>query len=206
MELWKGWLDGDKLKITPFQVACKIFCGGIEPNLRSTLWPRILDAISWSGSDFKSKEEDYNQMKMSWMQVLGESGNSSPVHLHKPSEGAVGDENENQDVVAKIVERIYRIDKDVVRTDQGVEFYVMNPPLDSTKTLKLNIEMNGNLNMLRNVLMTFTVFDFDLGYVQGMNDLCSPILEVVGEEALAFWSFKGFMERMVIQGLYNLGS
>ena len=36
-----------------------------------------------------------------------------------------------------------------------------------------------------------------IGYVQGMNDLASPILEIVQDEAEAFWCLVGLMERMV---------
>jgi Rab-GTPase-TBC domain len=179
-----------------FEIACRVFCGGIEPQLRPTIWPMILKAIDWDGGDITQKLNDYNEIKSSWKDILSATGNSSPVHFDNPTNTA-GDENENQDVVGKIVERIYRIDKDVVRTDQSVGYYVMDPPLDTTIPLRINIEANGNLEMLRNVLMTYTVVDFDLGYVQGMNDLCAPVLEVIGEEGLAFWCFKGFMERMV---------
>lgn len=35
-----------------------------------------------------------------------------------------------------------------------------------------------------------------LGYVQGMNDLLSPILIIMENEVDAFWSFIGLMERM----------
>ncbi len=37
---------------------------------------------------------------------------------------------------------------------------------------------------------------FCLGYVQGMNDLLSPILIVMENEVDAFWCFVGLMERM----------
>ena len=36
-----------------------------------------------------------------------------------------------------------------------------------------------------------------LGYVQGMNDLLSPILIVMENEVDAFWCFVGLMDRMV---------
>jgi hypothetical protein len=35
-----------------------------------------------------------------------------------------------------------------------------------------------------------------LGYVQGMNDLLSPVLIVMENEVDAFWCFAGLMERM----------
>jgi hypothetical protein len=188
--------DTWKQSLNAFEIGCRVFCGGIEPGLRSTIWPRILKAVPWEGGDIQSRLDQYEQVKSSWKDILSETGNTSPVHRDQPN-GNAGDEDENQDVVGKIVERIYRIDKDVVRTDQSVAYYLMDPALDTTKPLRVNIEANENLEKLRNVLMTFTVMDFELGYVQGMNDLCAPVLEVVGDEALAFWCFKGFMERMV---------
>lgn len=45
--------------------------------------------------------------------------------------------------------------------------------------------------------MTYTMLNFELGYVQGMNDLCSPILETIQDEADSFWCYAGFMEKMV---------
>lgn len=66
--------------------------------------------------------------------------------------------------------------------------------------------------MLRNVLLAHVMWNFDLGYVQGMSDLAAPLLWVarteVGHpgqlsaeertavEAEAFWMFAALMERM----------
>lgn len=35
------------------------------------------------------------------------------------------------------------------------------------------------------------------GYVQGMSDLVSPLYAIIEDEAIAFWAFVKFMERMV---------
>ena len=40
------------------------------------------------------------------------------------------------------------------------------------------------------------MYNFDLGYVQGMSDLLSPILFVMQNEVDAFWCFVKFMERV----------
>lgn len=47
--------------------------------------------------------------------------------------------------------------------------------------------------------MTYVMYNFDLGYVQGMSDLLAPILYVTQDEATAFWCFVGYMD-MVVSG------
>jgi hypothetical protein len=50
---------------------------------------------------------------------------------------------------------------------------------------------------LKNILMTYMMYNFNLGYVQGMSDLVAPILMEVQDEVMAFWLFAKFMERIV---------
>ncbi|XP_041651485.1 TBC1 domain family member 15 isoform X2 [Cheilinus undulatus] len=80
--------------------------------------------------------------------------------------------------------RDYRslIEKDVNRTDRTNRFY---EGID-----------NPGLVLLHDILMTYCMFDFDLGYVQGMSDLLSPILYVMENEVDAFWCFVSFMDQM----------
>lgn len=75
---------------------------------------------------------------------------------------------------------------------------------------------NPGLVLLHDILMTYCMWDFDLGesraprprgdevlsslspgYVQGMSDLLSPILYVMENEVDAFWCFVSFMDQMV---------
>ena len=58
-------------------------------------------------------------------------------------------------------------------------------------------EGNSNLETLNDILMTYIMYNFDLGYVQGMSDLLAPILYVIQNEATAFWCFVGYMKRVV---------
>uniref|UniRef100_A0A674C731 TBC1 domain family member 15 n=1 Tax=Salmo trutta TaxID=8032 RepID=A0A674C731_SALTR len=74
------------------------------------------------------------------------------------------------------------IEKDVNRTDRTNRFY---EGID-----------NPGLVLLHDVLMTYCMYDFDLGYVQGMSDLLSPILYVMDNEVDAFWCFVSFMDQM----------
>jgi hypothetical protein len=38
--------------------------------------------------------------------------------------------------------------------------------------------------------------DDEIGYVQGMNDLASPILQILNDESPSYWAFRTFMKRM----------
>lgn len=61
----------------------------------------------------------------------------------------------------------------------------------------MHVGTNENLEILKSILCTYNVFNTELGYVQGMSDLLSPLFAILGDEAMAFWAFVGFMERMV---------
>ncbi|CAJ0944974.1 unnamed protein product [Ranitomeya imitator] len=76
------------------------------------------------------------------------------------------------------------IERDVSRTDRNNKFYEGND--------------NPGLGLLNDALMTYCMYNFDLGYVQGMSDLLSPILYVIQNEVDAFWCFTGFMEMVTI--------
>jgi hypothetical protein len=58
--------------------------------------------------------------------------------------------------------------------------------------------LNRNIAALRTVLMTYHTQYPDLGYVQGMSDLLSPIYVVFdADEADSFWGLVGVMQMMV---------
>lgn len=55
---------------------------------------------------------------------------------------------------------------------------------------------NVHLEQMKDLLLTYNEHNRDLGYVQGMSDLLAPIYAVEQDDAIAFWGFVGFMERM----------
>lgn len=65
-------------------------------------------------------------------------------------------------------ERKCQIEKDVKRTDRTLEYFAG----DDSKGLEI----------LKDILMTYVMFNFDLGYVQGMSDLLAPILCIMKNE------------------------
>ncbi|KAG8382563.1 hypothetical protein BUALT_Bualt05G0090400 [Buddleja alternifolia] len=45
------------------------------------------------------------------------------------------------------------------------------------------------------ILEAYALYDSEIGYCQGMSDLLSPIISVIGEDHIAFWCFVGFMRK-----------
>ncbi|GAX73867.1 hypothetical protein CEUSTIGMA_g1317.t1 [Chlamydomonas eustigma] len=77
-------------------------------------------------------------------------------------------------------ERCTQINKDARRTDRKLEFY----------------SKGANVCALRRILLSYAIYNFDLGYCQGMSDIASPLLYVMEDEAEAFWCFAALMDRM----------
>ena len=55
---------------------------------------------------------------------------------------------------------------------------------------------NVHLEQMKDMLLTYNEYNPDLGYVQGMSDLLAPLYAVIQDDAIAFWAFQHFMDRM----------
>ncbi|KAH0560180.1 TBC1 domain family member 16 [Cotesia glomerata] len=75
------------------------------------------------------------------------------------------------------------IEKDVVRTDRANPYYAG--------------ENNPNIQVMKNILLNYAVYNAQLGYTQGMSDLLAPLLAELNSEIDAFWCFAGLMQRSV---------
>jgi len=78
----------------------------------------------------------------------------------------------------ELLKRKDQIEKDVHRTDINNPYY----------------KQPGSIDSLRNILMTHCFYNWNLGYIQGMNTLLAPILSVLNDEVSAFWCFVGIMK------------
>lgn len=76
----------------------------------------------------------------------------------------------------------HEIEEDVKRTDKTHEFLAGND--------------NANLARMQDILMTYLMYNFNLGYIGGMSDLLAPILCLVQDEVESFWCFAGFMRKI----------
>ncbi|CAM4764468.1 unnamed protein product [Rotaria magnacalcarata] len=74
------------------------------------------------------------------------------------------------------------IQKDVQRTDRAVKFF--------------DDKENSSGQKLFQILMTYSVYHPEPGYVQGMNDMAAPILYVIRDESLAYACFCALMRHM----------
>ncbi|XP_021534260.1 TBC1 domain family member 15 isoform X7 [Neomonachus schauinslandi] len=83
----------------------------------------------------------------------------------------------------------------ITRIDLGERPIVQRREPVSLEEWTKNIDSEGKILNV-DILMTYCMYDFDLGYVQGMSDLLSPLLYVMENEVDAFWCFASYMDQM----------
>lgn len=143
-----------------------IFKGGVCHALRKEVWKFLLNYFPWNST----KEERINIHKTK----------TDEYFRMKLQWKSVSAEQEDRNTRFKDYKSL--IEKDVNRTDRTNTFY------EGTD--------NPSLILLHDILMTYCMYDFDLGYVQGMSDLLSPVLYVMENEVDAFWCFVSYMDQM----------
>ncbi|XP_069685314.1 TBC1 domain family member 16 isoform X2 [Periplaneta americana] len=75
------------------------------------------------------------------------------------------------------------VEKDVVRTDRGNPYFAG--------------EDNPNIDVMKNILLNYAVYNPGFGYTQGMSDLLAPVLAEIQNESDAFWCFVGLMQKAI---------
>lgn len=165
----KQWLEfktEDGRISDPERIKEIIFRGGIEPMLRAEVWKFLLNYDLWEHSTVEREQRRHDLESEYYRMKLQWS--SLSTNQEKNHSG--------------YRDRKCQIEKDVKRTDRNLEYY--------------NGDDNPNIERLQAILLTYAMYNFDIGYVQGMSDLLSPILYLVDDEASSFWCFVGFMEKV----------
>ncbi|KAK1169231.1 TBC1 domain family member 15-like [Acipenser oxyrinchus oxyrinchus] len=144
----------------------RIFNGGLCHAVRKEAWKFLLGYFPWNSTRDDRK-------------VLQKRKTDEYFRM-KLQWKSVSEEQEKRN--SRLRDYRSLIEKDVNRTDRTNTFYE-GPD-------------NPGLILLHDILMTYCMYDFDLGYVQGMSDLLSPILYVMENEVDAFWCFVSFMDQM----------
>uniref|UniRef100_A0A6Q2XTG5 Rab-GAP TBC domain-containing protein n=1 Tax=Esox lucius TaxID=8010 RepID=A0A6Q2XTG5_ESOLU len=164
LDKWEEFLDPEGRVKDPQRIKELIFRGGITPSLRKDVWKFLLGFYPWN-STVKEREDILRKKTDEYFRM-------------KVQWKSVSEEQEMRNSLL----RGYRslIERDVSRTDRHNAFFSGND--------------NPGLTLLHDVLMTYCMFNFDLGYVQGMSDLLAPLLFVTQNEVESFWCLTGFME------------
>lgn len=172
--------------------------GGVHPNIKGEVWEYLLGCY-----DPKSTTEQRNQLrqqrrleyeklktKCREMDTTVGSGRviTMPVITEdgQPIEdpNSTGEQPANNGPLSKEVIQwkllLHQIGLDVNRTDRTLVYY----------------ESQENLARLWDILTVYAWVDTDIGYCQGMSDLCSPISIILEHEADAFWCFERLMRRV----------
>ncbi|KAI8093217.1 rab-GTPase-TBC domain-containing protein [Halteromyces radiatus] len=176
-EEWIDFFDQDGvLCVSLSHVHKLIFQGGLHADVRIEAWKFLLGIYPWQ-STFdereairRSKAEEYFDIKAKWFNDM-ETRNSK-----------------------QFLDEKHRIDKDVHRTDRNIDFFAGEdlPNPDP----QMAVGTNANLEIMKDILVTYNFHNTTLGYVQGMSDLCAPMFVGMGDEAMAFWGFVKFMDRV----------
>ncbi|KAI1655697.1 RabGAP/TBC [Daldinia decipiens] len=185
---WNSFFDPrtGRLAVTIDEVKERIFHGGLDPEdgVRKEAWLFLLGVYDWYSTSEERKaaiaslRDEYVKLKAAWWERL--------VDL-----GGEGDDGEWWR------EQRGRIEKDVHRTDRTVPIFagedLPHPDPDSPFA---EAGTNVHMEQMKDMLLTYNEYNRDLGYVQGMSDLLAPIYAVMQDDAIAFWGFQRFMERM----------
>ncbi|KAK9269360.1 hypothetical protein L1049_001131 [Liquidambar formosana] len=166
LEEWATFLDSEGRVMDSKALRKRIFYGGVEHRLRKEIWAFLLGYHSYD-STYAEREYRGSLKKSEYETVKHQWQSITPDQAKR---------------FTKFRERKGLIEKDVVRTDRSLSFY--------------DGDDNSNVNLLRDILLTYSFYNFDLGYCQGMSDLLSPILFVMKDESESFWCFVALMERL----------
>ncbi|KAL6638606.1 hypothetical protein ACP70R_023717 [Stipagrostis hirtigluma subsp. patula] len=177
-------------------VLSRIQRGGVHPAIRGEVWERIQYA-RWK-EECKAMDSHVGSGKIITAPIITEDG--FPIMDPLVLLEATSDNNTSQgtststgngievDSTNRVTDKqvidwkltLHQIGLDVLRTDRSMVFY----------------ENKENLSKLWDILAVYAWIDKEVGYCQGMSDLCSPMIVLLNDEADAFWCFERLMRRL----------
>ncbi|CAD5190394.1 unnamed protein product [Musa acuminata subsp. malaccensis] len=189
------------------RVLRRIQRGGVHPTIKGVVWEFLLGCYDPKStfdertqlrqnrrseyerlkSQCKEMENTVGSGKMITTPVISEDG--QPIENPSSNGANLGEEqlpdNKTDNVTQdkEVIQwklTLHQIGLDVVRTDRALQYY----------------ETPENQARLWDILAVYSWIDKEIGYCQGMSDLCSPIIIVIENEADAFWCFQHLMRRV----------
>jgi len=164
---WSAFLDPEGRLKNESLFRERVFYSGVSPALRKEAWKFLLQLYPANST----------AAERAAMAVA----RSDEYEVYKKQWASIS--TKQAACFSKWRERLTRVEKDVHRTDRSHPFFCGEGSAE-------------HLAQLRAILLTYCMYNFDLGYCQGMSDLAAPILVVMQNEADAFWCFVALMDRM----------
>ncbi|XP_042404493.1 rab GTPase-activating protein 22-like [Zingiber officinale] len=177
------------------RVLRRIQRGGVHPTIKGEAWEFLLGCYD-PKSTFddrtqlrESRRSKYEELKSKCKEMDDSVGSGrvimTPVITEdgKPIEGTPNASEEHAVLDKEVIQwklSLHQIGLDVNRTDQALVHY----------------ENLQNQAKLWDILAVYSWVDKEIGYCQGMTDLCSPITILIENEADAFWCFEHLMRRV----------
>ncbi|KAJ7972624.1 TBC1 domain family member 15 [Quillaja saponaria] len=182
-------------KLDMAKVLRRIQRGGVHPSIKGLVWEFLLGCYD-PNSTFEERNllrhcrrEQYSTWKAECQKMVPAIGSgkflTSPIISSEDSQQVEDSPTNTSNSVSnkKVIQwklTLHQIGLDVVRTDRALIFY----------------ENEANQAKLWDVLSVYAWMDNDIGYVQGMNDICSPMVILLEDEADCFWCFERAMRRL----------
>ncbi|KAJ5778870.1 hypothetical protein N7457_006590 [Penicillium paradoxum] len=205
---WEGFFDpiSGRLQVTVEEVKERVFHGGLDPNdgVRKEAWLFLLGVYQWDSTReerlamMNSKRDEYIRLKAGWWERMVEGNSTAEEFDHwKEQKNRIG-EIRNYTRPVDMSHTYIWLQKRMFTAPTGTFLCsrakislipIPIPPFAETGT-------NVHLEQMKDMLLTYNELNPDLGYVQGMSDLLAPIYAVMQDDAVAFWAFVGFMDRM----------
>lgn len=185
------------------KVLRRIQRGGVHPSIKGVVWEFLLGCYD-PNSNYEERNilrqhrrEQYYSWKAECQKMVPVIGSGKFITAAiitdngQPMEESTDEEMRDNGVMStssinsdkKVIQwklLLHQIGLDVVRTDRALVFY----------------ESEANQAKLWDILSVYAWLDNDIGYVQGMNDICSPMVILLYDEADAFWCFERAMRRL----------
>ncbi|KAF4946616.1 hypothetical protein FGADI_11063 [Fusarium gaditjirri] len=209
MKEWNTFFDPQtgRLSVTIDEVKERVFHGGLdsEDGVRKEAWLFLLGVYEWYSTaderkaQIASLRDQYYKLKLSWWERLeGDGGEGDTGEWWREQKGRIGKLlTISPSFSPEKYAYISSTEKDVHRTDRNVPIFMGEDiPHPDPSSPFAEVGTNVHLEQMKEMLLTYNEYNKDLGYVQGMSDLLAPIYAVIQDDAVAFWGFQKFMERM----------
>ncbi|XP_039024322.1 TBC1 domain family member 15-like isoform X2 [Hibiscus syriacus] len=147
LEEWATFLDSEGRVVDSGALRKRIFYGGVEHKVRKEVWKILLGYQAYE-STYAERERRSSIKRTEYEIIKNQWQSISP---------------EQEKRFTKFRQRKGLIEKDVVRTDRSISFY--------------GEDDHPNLTLLHDVLLTYSFYNFDLGYCQLVELLDGPLHE-----------------------------